>query len=406
MAPNVFNTTFEVTIATATITRVEFLLVGGGFEAIDDLEFEGEPPSPTPTEPPVVQLIRPMNGLELDIPGDIPVLDINGTVTGDGLISPVTVTIAYRQPPESTAPPLTLALDLTGSGTTRQFALPGGIERRPAGSDHGHGHGGEHRRAHRESQPARSTISRSPIRNRFITEGGAAVLGDFQFGLFAGGCRIAVYERAAISLPSARARSWSRATIFTKWMSLRTAFNEKGLGCPLNEERDAVGGARAQEFEGGRIYAKVTGIAPPGTAYVPAVFVDAIDKRGGEAVNGLPLADPTDSIGPARQTWLFQRFFRPDDRSAQPSTLEIRNTPPTLSMERQLGAWFLSGRWSRPTSTRPRTNPRPPSGRAFPAATTWDPAPVDDEPPFPPPNTPNAGDLFCNGAHVHPDARR
>ena len=43
---------------------------------------------------------------------------------------------------------------------------------------------------------------------------------------------------------------------------------------------------------------------------MPAVFVDAIDKRGGEETVGIPIAEPTSSTG-VMQTWLFQRFTRP-----------------------------------------------------------------------------------------------
>ena len=114
--------------------------------------------------------------------------------------------------------------------------------------------------------------------------------------------------------------------ILTKWLSLRTLSNPGGLGCPFEEERDAVGVARAQGFEQGRVYAKLPGVAPPGTAYVPAVFVNALQKRGDEGANGLPLADPTDLVGLAMQTWLFQRWARPN-QTELPSTLEIRGSP-------------------------------------------------------------------------------
>ena len=72
---------------------------------------------------------------------------------------------------------------------------------------------------------------------------------------------------------------------------------------------------------------------------MPAVFVDALKKRGDEQSNGVPIADPSDSIGPM-QTWLFQQFARPG-QTELPTTLEIRGTPPTLSMERQGGTWYL-----------------------------------------------------------------
>jgi hypothetical protein len=397
VAQDVFTTSFEVNVPTPTITRLEFLLINSGFEVIDDLEFQGEPPGPTPTEPPVVQLIRPINGLELDIPDDIPVMDINGTVTGDGLISPVIVTVANLQPPESTAPPLNLALDLTGTGTTRQFALAGGIAQVPLGpitvtataENTGNLKG-----------TATSTFNNFPaaIRNRFISEGGAAVLGNFQFGLFAGTCRIAVYEHAAISAANGGA-ILIHGAIFDKWMSLRSLSNPTSLGCPQNEEHDApIGfGAREQDFVGGRIYANVPGIAPPGTAYVPAVFRDAIEKRGTELVFGLPMADPTDSIGPASLTWLFQRFLRPGESAdLLPSTLEIRNSPPVLLMERQLGPWFLGSFGQSPFDIDRHKSPAT-LWETFPCGNNLGPCPVPDEPPFPPPNIDNAGELFCNG---------
>jgi hypothetical protein len=89
-------------------------------------------------------------------------------------------------------------------------------------------------------------------------------------------------------------------------------------------------GSRAQDFDGGRIYSHPT----IGAFSVPSVFVDAIDKRGGEEATGLPIAEPTSSPG-IMQTWLFQRFTRPDHPDLVPSTLEIRSTPPRLWIERQ-----------------------------------------------------------------------
>ncbi len=400
VAQDVFTTPFEVSTATPTIVRVEFLLGGGGgFEVIDDLELVGEPPAPTPTTPPVVQLIKPLNGLELDIPDDIPVMEIQGTVTGDGLISPVIVTVANLQPPESTAPPLNLALALTGTGTTRQFELAGGIAQVPLGPITVTATA-ENTGALKGT--ATSTFNNFPlaIRNRFITEGGAAVLGNFQFGLFAGACRIAVYENAAISAAGGGA-ILIKGEVFTKWMSLRTPFNQKGLGCPQNEEHDAMGGARAQDFEGGRIYINVAGIDPPGSAYVPAVFRDAIDKRGTELVFGLPMGDPTDSTGPASLTWLFQRFLRPGESAdLLPSTLEIRHTPPTLFIERQLGPWFLGQFEQTPFDIDRHKSPAT-LWETIPCVNNLGPCPVPDEPPLPP-NMENAGDLFCNGITYFP----
>lgn len=392
VTPGGFPTMFEVMTPTARIMRAEMQIESRAHHAIDDLEFDGEPPTPLPTQPPVVQIVSPAHGADLDVDK----LDINGTVTGEGLLSPVNVTIAYQQPPESTAPLLNLFLPLPGAGTNRQFMLPGGFTGTPLGritltvtaSNIGGLKG-----------TATSTINNMPaaIRNRFDAEGGAATFGAFRFALSTGGCKIAVYEQGAIAGAGPETRL-IRGDIFAKWLSLRTPFNRNGLGCPLGEERDGLGGTRVQDFERGRIYARLA--IAPGTAYVPTVFVDAMDKRGGEEANGLPLADPTDSIGPSK-TWLFQRFFRPEERDMQPSTLEIRGTPPMLWMERQGGAWFIS-QLAPSDADRALHKSAATLWEKFPCSGSLGPCSVEVEPPFPPPNLPNAGDLFCDGTTYNP----
>jgi len=413
---NTFTTAFEVTVPTPSIKRVEFQLEGTAYVSIDDLEFEGEPPPPPPAQP-VVTITQPINGISVDIPGDIPKLAIAGTVAGEGLLSPVTVTIAFRRPPESaTLPPLTLELNLTGSGTTRQFSLPDGMSEVPLGpitvtatAQNFAGLTGS----------ATSTFTNLPqaVKDRFGNEGGAAVLGEFQYGVvlqyvhdnIVDTCRIAVYEHGAISGRSGGAIV-IRGDVLSKWLSLRGPFNETGwFGSPSNEEGDTIGGARSQPFERGRIYAHL-----PGVFYVPAVFTDAIDKRGGDEGIGLPLADPTDSAG-VMQTWLFQRFSRPDfpDCTSQPdnpdclwpSTMEIRGSPPTLWMERQAGTWLkgkgiLSGTFVLSDFDKAAHKS---------AATLWEsftcngnvvgPCTVNPDPElsFPPPNLEDACAQFCSG---------
>jgi hypothetical protein len=407
---NTFTTAFEVTVPTPNIRRVEFQLEGTAWVSIDDLEFEGEPPPTPPSSAPVVQITQPLDGAHLDTSR----LDITGRVTGEGLLPHVTVTVAFRQPPESTAPPLTLELDLTGSGTTRQFSLPGGFNDPPLGpitiTATARNVGGL-------KGSATSTVTNLPqaIQDRFDEEGGAPILGDFKFGVVAG-CKVAVYERGAISASADERAKVIRGDIFPKWLSLRTAFSGNGIGCPLNEEGDAMAGARVQRFERGRIYARLPHIASPATAYVPTVFASVIDNRGGEAGVGLPLADPADSIG-VMQTWLFQQFVRPDRAAAGkppllPSTLEIRGTPPTLWLERQGGDWLLfdpSDPDSRASALEPslfemsvKCNDGTPCPKS--AATIWESFPCSDnlgpctvglEPTLPQPN-PDAGAVCGN----------
>lgn len=384
VAVDAFTTMFEVVDPgpEPSITRAELRLENGIHFAIDDLEFEGAPPA-QPPEPPVVEITAPVNSAELDVS----TIDIVGTVTGEGLLSPVKLTMIYGRPPESTAPPFTSDLALIGTGTTRQFSLTG-FSTVPLGpiviAVSAQNFGGQ-------TGTASVTITNLPvaIRDRFTAEGGAASMGAFRFALFADGCRIAVYELGAISVDDTNTTRLIRGDIFVKWLSLHGINDEAGIGCPLGEERDGPPGSRAQDFARGRIYFHPT----IGTFSVPTVFVDAIDKRGGEAATGIPIAEPTSSPG-AMQTWLFQRFTRPNRPDLQPSTLEIRGTPPVLTMERQ------GGDLSYPAPVG--------SGRASTefSATLWEsfscgggthgPCSVDPTPEEPPPIS-DAGNLFCQG---------
>lgn len=348
VAADSFATMFEVTSTTPRITKVVLSLDNAAHYAIDDLEFDGEPAAPPPP-PPEVAITSPPNGIELDTDA----FTIEGTVEGNGLISPVKATIEYRRPPDQTAPPFTSYLSLIGSGTARHFNLPGGFNGAPLGpikvtvvAQNFAGATGS----------ATSTFTNLPlsIRNRVVAEG-ASTVGDFRFGMVTPGCKIAVYQNAAISAPGFGPETFViRGEILAKWISERAH-----LGCPLAEESDRSGlpgdffdgdnwclfisgtdgpcaapsvTGRVQNFVGGRIYT-TTGI---GTFYVPAIFVDAIDKRGGESVTGVPIADPTSSPG-SMETWLFQRFVVPELPKRLPSTLEIRGSPARLYMERQSG---------------------------------------------------------------------
>ena len=368
-----FTTGFEVIDpdSTPSIVRVELRLQNGTYFAIDDLEFDGDPPPPPPPAPPVVQVTSPPNGAELDVA----TIDIAGTVTGQGLLATAKLTVLYRRPPESTAPPFTSALGLNGSGTTRTFSLTGftGVPLGPItitvtaqnfAAQEGSGS---------------TTFNNLPaaIRGRFAAEGGAATFGGFRFGLFLDGCKVAVYDQGAISADLAGVTRLIRGAILTKWLALRGPFNQTGFfGCPLGPERDGPGGSRAEDFQHGRIYTHAT----IGTFSVPSVFVDAIDKRGGDEATGLPTAEPVSSSG-LMQTWLFQRFQRPNRSDLQPSTLEIRGTPPRLWIERQ--SWDLS---VETTGT---------VYEDFPCSDVLGPCAVDV--PVPPDPIPNAGDQFCEG---------
>jgi hypothetical protein len=344
VAADAFTTRFEVTSPTPAIAKAVLQLQDAAHYAIDDLEFDGEPPAQPPL-PPQVVITSPPNGADFDTNA----FTIEGTITGEGLLPTAKATIEFGRPPEQTGPPFTTALSVFGTGTVRQFNLPGGFNGAPLGpikvtveAENFAGGKGS----------ATSTITNlpPPIRDRATAEG--AGLGDFRFGVFAPGCKIAVYQNVAISAPGFGNETFViRGDILAKWIPERSH-----LGCPLAEERPraqfsfAAGNwcffvsgtngpceapvveGRVQDFTGGRIHS-TTGI---GTFYVPIVFVDAIKKRGGEEATGVPMADPTSSVG-AMETWLFQRFIVPELPKRLPSTLEIRGASPRLYLERQAG---------------------------------------------------------------------
>jgi hypothetical protein len=399
VAADKFTTKFEVKSNNPRITRAVLQLENAAHYAIDDLEFSGSAAEPPPPAPKVV-ITSPTNGGELDTEA----IDIKGTVTGQGLLSTVKATIEFGRPPEQTAPPFTSDLPLVGSGTTRQFNLPGGFTGVPLGpikitivAENFAAKKGT----------ATTTITNLPaaIRQRAASEG-ANALGAFRFGVFGVGCKIAVYQNAAISATGKGSETFViRGPILAKWISQRDL-----LGCPLKEERDraqfsfeagnwcffisgtqgpceapTVAG-RVQDFKGGRIY-NTTGI---GTFYAPGVFVDAIDKRGDEAATGVPMSDPTSSVG-SMQTWLFQRFVVPELPLRLPSTLEIRGSPARLYMERQAGHLIDPG-------TRKPLETTGTIWEEFPCDNNLGPCKVDRTPPQPDP-IPNTGD-FCFGGTI------
>ena len=366
---DVFTTQFEIITSTPTVTRAEFQLESSNVKSIDDLEFEGKPPPPPPKERPVVKITSPPNGADLDVS----TIDLAGTVTGDGLLSPVNVVIESLQQSGPNDQPLQIAL--TGSGTTKHFlqsafgVVPlGPVTVKVTAQNSGALTG-----------IATSTFMNLPagIRNRSAAEGGTAVLGTFRFGIYGAGCKIAVYDQAAISVDGTGTTRIIRGAILTKWLT-GARLVPGPLGCPLGDEADGPAGTRVQDFQGGRIYANL----PAGTVCVPPVFLDAISKRGGDQATGVPLADPTNSSG-LDPTHMFQQFTRPDRPDLLPSTLEIRGFPPVLWIERQGGnlsypAEFSATQWEN-----------------FPCSMPKGPCSVDPEPGTPPP-IPNPAS-FCGG---------
>jgi len=326
VSPRDFSTVFEIRAQEPSIVRIELEIGVAEFEAIDNLEFEGELPGPLPTDPPVVQIISPTNGAQIDTS----TVTLEGTVSGSGLLSTASFKLESRLPPDSTAPPPGFsAFPLSGSGASRTFSLPITVGIGPLVITVE----AENSAGLRGVATVRVDNLPQSIRTRYEAEGGVTGFGDFQFGGADGTCIIAVYERGAISSPGMGVVTFIvKGDILTKWMALRDqGVSLSRLGCPVGEERASLAGARAQDFTRGRIYTNI----PGGTFYVPFPFVEAIDRLGGEAATGLPRGDPrTDFLS---STWLFQRFVRPG-QVGLPSTLEISGSPPTLWVQRQGGS--------------------------------------------------------------------
>ena len=203
------------------------------------------------------------------------------------------MTVAFKRPPQSAnLPPLTLALELTGTGATGQFSLPGGMTPLPLGPVIVTATA---QNIAALKGTATIGVGLIAVRNRFVV-GGARLHGEFQYGLL-GACAIAIYEHGAISGRNGGAIV-IRGDILTKWLSLRGPFDEPGwLAVRRNEEADALAGARSQPLSAD----ESSNCPRPLRRRVfssTAVFADAIDLRGGDPGIGLPLGDPSDSVGP------------------------------------------------------------------------------------------------------------
>lgn len=378
VAPKKFTTAFEVKVSGPFIMRIELEMESTEFEAIDDLEFEGEAAAPTPSAVPLVQITSPANNAQLDVS----TVTVQGVVTGTALMPTATLKLQVRRPPESTAPPFTTSVPLSGSGTNRTFTVPLA----------GLGFGplvltleAENTGGLKGIATVQITNLPAAIRSRYAADGAMNAFGDFRWGTSGDGCKMAVYERGAISVEGSATRV-IRGSIFNKWLSLRGPFNSSGwFGCPTGEERAAPGGAKEQDFRKGRIYAGL----PDGAHYVPSVFAQAIDQLGGEGATGVPIGDPRNSTG-VMQTWLFQQFARPG-KPGLPSTLEIRGVPPKLYVERQGGDLSeLSAVGSGLTGSSPAI------WQQFPCSGNEGPCNIP-HPPGPPAHIQNAGNQFCDG---------
>ena len=374
---NAFTAFFEVKTPQPAIVRAEFQIEGGALELIDDLEIGGTTVAP-PTSPPLVGITSPTEGAMFN-EGTVA---FRGTVTGPSLLGTATLRVTRGLPGDSTAPPSNHDVTLQGTGDNRTFSLDYGALTGPytltaLATNTGNLQG---------TKTVHFTVLPDAIRTRYDSSGGAGTFGNLKFGSSESGCVIAVYEKGLIAAVG-NDTFITTGAIFQKWMSVREQGQSLGrLGCPTAEERDALGGTRAQDFRHGRIYNQ-----GGTTAYVPEVFRDAIETLGGEATTGVALTDPTDSTG-AMQTWLFQRFARLDHPGIEPSTLEIRGGDPNqqLFVERVGEAVETAG-----TTIQQRTAT---VYRTFPCHGNLGPCDVA-MPTSPPPMTRADADTHCPGTY-------
>jgi LGFP repeat len=375
---NAFTAFFEVKTPQPAIVRAEFQIEGGALELIDDLVVGGTT-APPPTSPPLVDITSPTDGAVFNA-GTVA---FRGTVTGPSLLDTATLRVTMGLPGDSTAPPSNNDVTLQGSGNTRTFSLDYGALTGPytltaIATNTANLQG---------TKTVHFTVLPDAIRARYDSSGGAGTFGPLRFGSGEAGCVIAVYEKGLIAAVD-NATFITTGAIFQKWMAVREQGHFLGrLGCPTAEERDALGGTRAQDFRHGRIYNQAGT-----TAYVPEVFRDAIEILGGEETTGVALTDPTDSSG-AMQTWLFQRFARLDHPSPaiEPSTLEIRGSPPVLYVERVGELVETAG-----TTLQPRTAT---VYRTFPCDGNLGPCPHVEKPVAPPPMTHADALTRCPGTY-------
>ncbi len=320
--PGPLNTVMQVQAGGPVIRRVELRYENSG-EIIDDLEFDGDPPPIVPKTPPRITILAPTPGQQVTDPA----FKVRGRVVGPQISPQATIKVSVLRPPGSTVTSVsTYPIILSGTGNTRTFAQVVNLGVGPitvtASAENSGGHVG-HKSVVVNYLP-------QAIRNRIASEGGIASLGGFVFGsLPLGPCTYAVYANAAVAADST-STFVVRGAIKAKWLALKDQGGFPQLGCPTSDMRTVLTNTKAQDFAGGRIYS-----GPPGTAYVPPVFVAAIDALGGEAGTGVPKSDPTSDSRPAYKTWLFQQFAKPGLPLG--STLEIRDDPPTLWVERQAG---------------------------------------------------------------------
>lgn len=309
---------FDLRSPTANIWRCDFSSMAGTANAspvyIDDLSFEGGSPPPVPTSKPVVTIANPVAGSMLTASNSA----LSGSVQGDGLVGDLQVTVDHRRMSWDQAPPDAYAVGLSGAGATKAFLqsirLPLGLVTVTASAENTGGLQGN----------ASVTFTNLPPQLQSTSLGNLVGVLDGSPS-----CVIAVYAGGALALSGESVFTIGTRMLakWTSWIDAARSVSSSSF-CPTENVQSVSSSALRQNFIGGRIYDDNTNVF-----FVSSTFSQAIDLLGGEALVGVPVADPV--TAPAAHTWQFQRFAR--QQGGLRTTIEIKGDPPVLYVERQGG---------------------------------------------------------------------
>jgi hypothetical protein len=340
------GTLFTVSAASDLITSVVATTssIDGNVE-IDNLHFVGEPaPANNITAPVVVIASPPQSPIS-----NSPNVELIGTVTGQQVLSPATVTLTFQPAPGQPGQisrPVTLTQT---SPTTFTFdeidKLPPGLVTITVEAQNTFGTTGS---ASVVAENLPLAIQTACVLNP------TAGLGKFDYGISLPSCDLIVCENLptqqqptvrqfGLALgPNSQLVSVS-PTVLAKWQSVQGIVRLgplENLGCPVANAVN-VGAAlpppaktpSEQAFEFGRIYED----SSSNDFYVPGVFANAIQVGGDDTAVGIPTSDPKEgTVAIDVQTFWFQHFNR-GFAGDLGTTMELRGIPTVLSVERQGG---------------------------------------------------------------------
>lgn len=338
-----FGTLFTVTTASDLITSVVISSTSIAANiAIDNLHFEGEPAPTNNAGAPSVVITSPLNNPLTNAP----TISLTGTVTGQQVYSTAMVTFTIQpqpgQPGQFSAP---ITLTDTGGGTFSfsgtESLPPGFIEITVTAQTVFGVQGSATVNVENVPTPVLAQCTLDPFTG----------MAQFDYGIPLADCSIYVCHNQTTPNQHFGLVAGSDGTLFTvsptvltKWQSVQEVQHlstSGNLGCPVaNTVNVGTTGSpkvpTQQAFEFGRVYED----SASNDFYVPGVFADIIKNGGDDSEVGVPTSDPTiGTVVTDVDTFWFQHFNR--SLASNPAdlgtTMEIRGSPPTVTVERQGG---------------------------------------------------------------------